>query len=710
MSEYAKNSNRELNENHLFNDFPKPTVQEWREVVEKSLKGATIEEKLVTRTYEGIALQPMYGREDVENIPFLHSNPGEYPYVRGVEQSGYQNQAWEISQEFDFSSPEEFNKVARHDLEKGQTMLHIILDEATDLYHLSIKEEHNHNLNKGLILSSIEDFEKAFYKINLEEVPISIETVNGGKAFFATFVAYLLKQNTDLSKIKGSIGMDPLGQLVQIGTLPNSINNTYDMMSDITKWTIKNLPKVQTIQVNTHQFHNAGGNSVHELAFALATGLEYLRELEKREVSLDDAAGQMQFSFSIGSNFFMEIAKFRAARMLWARIVKELGGNEASQKMRIHARTSAWTKTKYDPYVNILRSTLEAFAGVIGGTESLHISPFDAAIGQSSEFSRRIARNTHLILDKEANISKVADPAGGSWYVESLTYALAEKAWELFQKIEETGGMYESLKFGFPQDLVEKSSENKATNIKKRKDKFVGTNIFPNLKESPLPTKEYQNVSEIKSNDKDIKSNNRVKSLQDFKLTKSIEDCISAATNGATISELIEAMELTSIELPSIRTIPTHRGAEHFESLRKYTNDYISRTGEQIEVFVVNFGPISAYKARADFVTDFFEVGGFHVNHSEGFNLVSDAIKAIKLSKAKIIAICSTDDQYPELVPVLSKKIKLIDSNKTVLLAGNPTSEDKSSYKQFGVDDFIHLRVNNFEMLENLQINGGYRI
>lgn len=714
MTEKLENPEQHAAEKGLFNDFRTPTFQQWREVAEKTLKGATIEEKLVTNTYEEISLQPMYRNEDIEKYPHTYSMPGDFPYVRGTNKLGYREEPWEVCQELVYSTPEEFNQAARHDLEKGQTMLHLVLDE-TSWPDLDSDWTQLKNVKRsGVSISSFQDFQKAFQDINLEEVPIYIEAGMAGFPFFASFMAYLQQQNQDPQKMRGCIGMDPLGQLVRKGILPYSTNQLYEMMSEITKWSIEHAPHVQTIVVQAHPYHDAGGNAVQELAFAISTGVEYLRELEKQQVSIDDAAQRMRFSFSIGSNFFMEIAKFRAARMLWSRIVKELDGNEVSQKMCIHARTSAWTKTIYDPYVNILRGTVEAFGGIIGGVNSLHVSPFDEAIRPADEFSRRIARNTHMILEKEANLSKVADPAGGSWYIESLTYSLAEKAWELFQRIEETGGMYKALQAGFPQEIVAKTAEERTGNIKRRKDKFVGTNIYPNLNEIPEVHNEKDQIQgQVSAGVDQLKSHVHFLSvqeaLQDFTENHSIENAIKAASAGASLNDLVKAMRLPESMIPSVRTVRIHRGAEPFESLRENSEKYKKRTGQRPQVFVANVGPVSKYKHRADFVTDFFEVGGFNVIQHEGFDTIAEAVQAFRFSKASIVVICSNDETYPELVPSLTRSIKQYKMETSVLLAGNPSREDRIIYTEAGVDDFIHPLVNNYEKLEVLQMKGGIR-
>ncbi|MCM3113718.1 acyl-CoA mutase large subunit family protein [Neobacillus sp. MER 74] len=709
-----------MTEKSLFQEFPTPSFQQWREVVEKSLKGASIEEKLVTKTYEEILLQPMYRKEDVENYPHLSSLPGDFPYMRGTNEEGYREVPWDVCQELNYSTPEEFNHAARNDLEKGQTMLHMVINE-DKWYEPNSNQRKIHPL--GVSLSNLQDFQIAFQDINLEEIPIYIESGSTGYPFFATLMAYLKTQKVDTKKIRGCIGMDPLGKLTLKGTLPYSINQAYELMSDLTKWSKLHAPKLQTIMIGARPYHEAGGNAFQELAFAVATGVEYLRNLVNQHNSIDEVAQRMSFSFSIGSNFFMEMAKFRAARMLWARIVKELGGNETSQKMHIHARTSAWTKTINDPFVNILRGTVEAFAGIMGGVNSLCVSPFDEAIRPADEFSRRIARNTQLILEKEAHLGKVVDPAGGSWYIETLTFSLAEKAWELFQKVEELGGMYSALQEGFPQKIVARTADEKTENIKRRTQKFVGVNIYPKLSEPSIGSRvsneqnKFQNqTSALDQVDSyDDHQNSLVNSLfvkeaiQDFISNHAIENAIIAAKTGASIEDLVAAIKLPVFITPSIQTLHIHRAAEPFEELRRNSDAYKKRTGGLPKVFVTNIGVLPNDKHRIDFITDFFEIGGFTVIQHEGLPTITEAVTAYRFSQANIVVICTREDHYSEAVSSLARNIRRYKEEVPIVLSGNPSQVDKGLYIQAGVNDFIHPEVNIYQMLLELQELGGVR-
>ena len=383
---------QELNEeNQLFSEFPVPTYQEWRKAVEKSLKGASFEEKLVSKNYEGISLQPMYRQEDIEGLSHLSSLPGAVPYVRGTRALGYQEKPWEVSQELVYSTPKEFNEAAKNDLQRGQTMLNLVLDQASALGQDPDQALPENVGRGGVSISSLKDFNQALEGIDLEQTPLLIQAGCAGLPVYSMLVTHAGQAGLNISKLRGCVGMDPLGTLAKEGTIPFSLKKAYDFMASFTFWAKDETPELQTILVQGDPFHNAGGNAVQELAFALASGVEYVRGMQERGLSIEEIAPRMLFSFSIGSNFFMEIAKLRAGRLLWSKIIDAFGGNEEAQKMTIHARTSSWTKTVYDPYVNMLRGTAEAFAAIIAGVDSLHVSPFDEAVRPADEFSRRIA-------------------------------------------------------------------------------------------------------------------------------------------------------------------------------------------------------------------------------------------------------------------------------------------------------------------------------
>lgn len=417
----------------------------------------------------------------------------------------------------------------------------------------------------------------------------------------------------------------------------------------------------------------------------------------ERGLTIDDVACRMTFSFSIGSNLFMEIAKFRAARMLWATIIKAFGGNDTSQKMNIHARTSQWNKTIYDPHVNILRGAIEAFAGAVGGVDSMHVAPFDELTHAPSEFSGRIARNTQIILQEEAHIGKVNDPAGGSWYVEALTDEVAKKAWHLFQEVETHGGMSQALHAEFPQQTIAKTAAKREENIKLRKDVLVGTNQYANPQEKVRENK--QEVDQIKRKD----SKQTIESFLPNRSTLMTE-AIEAAQAGATIAEIGNALP-GHTDTTTMTRIRQKRGAEPFEQLRVAMEKHVEKTGKRLKVFLANVGPIGAYKARSDFASGFFEVGGFEILANNGFATVEEAAQAALESEASTIVIVGKDDTYSEAIPILLERLSSADT--TIYLAGKLPEETLNQYKRAGLKDAIHVQSNVYDILVELQKKKG---
>ncbi|MCC9004076.1 MAG: acyl-CoA mutase large subunit family protein, partial [Candidatus Competibacter sp.] len=432
--------------------------------------------------------------------------------------------------------------------------------------------------------------------------------------------------------------------------------------------------------------------------------------MQARGLSIDDIAPRIRFSLSIGTNFFMEIARLRAARLLWAKIVQAFGGNEASQKMSLHARTSAWNQTVYDPHVNLLRATTEAFSGAVGGCDSLHISPFDELVRVPDEFSRRVARNTHTVLREESHITRTVDPAGGSWYVENLTDSVARKTWAIFQEVEKQGGMAKALETGWPQSQIAGTATKRAANLAKRKDIFVGTNMYPNLKETrlePAPVDAWAVQSERAAALKQYRASADAGQKQTAldalaKGGNAVETAIQAALAGASLGEIAQAARANAKPGPTANAVHAHRGAQAFEALRQAAETYTARIGQRPQVFLATMGPLTQHKARADFATAFVGVGGFETIYPAGFGTPDEAADAALASSAKAVVICSTDPTYPDIVPSLVQKLKKAAPDLVVMLAGYP-ADHVEAFKAAGVDDFIHLNANCQALLSTLQ-------
>nr|VFJ58095.1 MAG: methylmalonyl-CoA mutase [Candidatus Kentron sp. DK] len=695
-----------------FGEFPIPSYDEWREAAVKGLKGAPFE-KLITKTYEGIELQPMYRADALEGIAHVDGLPGFAPYVRGTASLGYQEKAWEVTQELHYATPEEFNEALRADLPRGQTAINLAIDQAALMGQDPDADVGDDVGKKGVSIASGQDLEKALQGIDLTEFHFLTQAGAEAIPLAALICALLDKQGKSPADIDGCIGMDPLGSLARDGHLPRPINGVYDGMAQFTKWAAANAPKLLTITVQGHPYHDGGASATQELGFCLATAVEYLREITRRGPSVDEVASRMVFSFSIGSNFFMEIARMRAARVAWAKIVKAFGGNEQSQKMAIHARTSNWNKTLYDPYVNMLRTTTESFSGVLGGVDSMHIAPYDEVAGAPTDFSRRIARNTHIILREEVGIPRAVDPAGGSWYVEKLTDDVARKAWDTLQEMEKAGGMFEALEKGIPQQQIAEVAEKRAADAAKRKAIFVGVNQYANMGDKPLQPAAREDALALQAK--------RAKEIAAYRGTRNANACkaaldklmeaepaevviaaINAAKAGATLGEISQALAKEDAFDTVMTPVAIHRGSEPFEALRQTMKAYAEKNGSPAKVFSANMGPIPQHKGRADFSRGYLEVGGFDVIGNNGFQTVEDAARAAKESGAKAVVICSTDKTYPDLVPPLTKLLKANDPNTIVLVAGYP-KDLVEGFKQAGVDDFIYMGGNCLGLMQKLQ-------
>lgn len=698
-----------------FDEFEPASYEAWRKEAEASLKGAPFEKKLISKTYEGIDLQPIYNPEDLQGATFAGALPGFAPFLRGDHALGYQARPWDICQRLNYATSKEFNSAARHDLQRGLTALNLWLDKASrdgnDPEHAKIGEVGY----GGLSISCLEDLAIALEGIDLTQVPLFMRSGASALQLAALLVALAIKKGHGPKDLVGCIEMDPVGVLSHQGTLPQSLESAYREMALLTRWATENAPKLQTICVHTRTYHESGANAVQELALALATGVEYLREMSKRGLSVEEVAPRIRFAFTVSSNFFMEIAKLRAARVLWARIVKEFGGSEQAQKMTLHVRTALINKTVYDPYVNMLRTTMEAFSSVLGGCDSLHVGPFDDAIRPPDDFSRRIARNTQIILQQEAQLARVADPAGGSYYIEWLTEQLARKAWAEFQQVEADGGIYAALSAGKPQQAIEKIAAARLKNIAVRKDVIVGTNMYPNIGEKlldPRPVdlkavyerraKQIADYRTSAANDAETVVLDSLTNILEASEEQIFNACVKAALVGATLGEITRTLRSGDAQRPCIKPLKPFRLAGDFETLRRKTDAYLAKNGVRPRVFLANMGPLRQHKARADFSAAFVQVAGFEPIYPKGFQSVEEAAQAALASGTKIVVICSTDDTYPEIVPGLAAALKAGNPEITVILAGYPT-EQIEAYKQAGVDDFIHVRANCHDLLANLQ-------
>ncbi len=605
----------------------------WRETVEKELKGVPFEKKLVTRTPEGIAQQPLYHRGMVEAVPHRDTLPGQVPFLRGLHARGAKGDvAWRIAQAIPAASASEFNKTLLAALERGQNAV----------------------LLPAAFLADAPTLAAALAGIHFGGAPV-LGSAGASAAQLPAVVAATVKaRGEELSAVAGALTADPLAVLASTGELAAPVDT---LVAELAAWTKAAAPAnaLKTIGVDAGWVVEGGGTAAQELAAALAMAVEYLRRLGAAGIDAKTAAPRVQFSFAIGAQFFPELAKFRAFRVLWARVCSAFGDASLAAGAGVHARTALFDKTVFDPYVNMLRNTTEALSAVLGGVDSIQIGAFDEVVRTPDEFSQRIARNIGLMLSEEFNFNEVADAAGGSWLIEKFTDELARKAWSIFQDIESKGGFLAALVAGEFQKLVAASAADKRKALDTRRLSVLGTNLFPNLKEKPL---------------------------------EGSLPAASAATAPAVVT---------------VTPVKAWRAAEGYEELRAIADRYTAANGKRPQVFLAKIGPVKQHKPRADFSAGFFAVGGFEAIGKQAFESAEEAAQAAAASGASVAVLCSTDDTYPELVPAFAAALKAAKPDIVAVLAGLPAEQATvDAFKQAGIDEFIHVRANIRAMLAQL--------
>lgn len=670
----------------LRDDFPYPTYEEWKAVVEKDLKGVPFEKKLITKTYEGIDLQPIYNLPDIEALPFIDELPGFRNHLRGNNAAGYISGDWKLTQKIHQNYPDEFNAALKNGIENGLNAIYL---------HCCLKIEKS------------SDFEIMFRDIDLTKYPIYFSPQYSGLAYLSLFAAYLKSAGYNLSDIKGGLSIDPINRLAAKGELPLPLDYLYNEMAEVIKWTDKNMPQMKVIAVDSSVYQRAGASSVQELAYSLSTAVEYFNQMTDIIPEPDLLAEKFRFTFGTGSFYFMEVAKLRAARILWSKILPEYGvKDDEITMMDIEAASTTYNQTEFDPYVNILRNTTEAFSAIVGGADSIRTNPFDESFRAPDDFSERIARNTQSILRDESNLNKYIDPAGGSYYIEKLTSMIAEKVWDEFTAIQSKGGIIACLTDGSLQDAIEKVHQERLKDFNKRKNILVGINMYANMQEELLPERKAKETDRTAELEKFRNSRDNAK-LKDalIKLPKgtNIDAAVECAALGALRNEINEVSANIHL-LPSLKitSVKKHRLSESYEEMRKK----IYAIKPTPKIFLCTMGDVRQHKARADFARGFFETAGFDVIYDRPFSTPEEASEEALKSGAIAAVICSTDETYPELVPAIAKHLK---GKIMLILAGYP-KEQIEAHKANGIEQFIYVGADAFGILNNiveLALKGG---
>lgn len=677
-------------------DFPAASYAEWRKLVEADLAGVPFEKKLVTHTYEGIDIQPVYTRQefDAANDPF--GFPGMPTFVRGARPLGQVLSGTDLRQQYAEPDLVAANRAILADLAGGATSIELQLDAAA-AHGLEPGDDAAAALagQGGVMAYSVDDLDTALTGVDLAAVGVAL--VAG--AAFAPAAALLaeLWQRRDVppNEACGAFNADPLFVLARQGQLPMSADQALSTLGDLAAWTSANLPHVTAVAVDTSPYHHAGATAAQDLAIAMATATTYLRAMTAADLSIVDAARQILFRLSLGTHHFLAIAKLRAARRLWARVVEAAGGSDDSAAMQIHARVSDRVLTERDPYVNILRNTVGVFAAILGGAQVVTSVPLDQVVGPADDFTRRVARNTLLVLEQEAHLHRVIDPAGGSWFLDRITTDLAAEAWKIFQEIERRGGMLAVLESGWIAGEIEAAFAPRAKDIARRKEGITGVSEFPNVAEEPI-TRTAPNVAALRraAIERIAKKATSVPaSINNFAAA------LDAAANGATIGQLARALRFH--QSPAhIEPLPARGFAEPFEELRDAADAWQAKHGTRPRVFLANLGPVAHHTARATYSKNFFEAGGFEVISNEGYRDAPAAAAAFQESGATIAVICSSDKLYPDVVPPTAAALKQAGA-RSVVLAGNP-GENEAAWRAAGVDRFIFMKCDVLATLRDM--------
>ena len=608
------------NKEKLFTEFTAPTTQEWLDKIEVDLKGADFQKRLVWRTNEGFNVQPFYRREDLANLKTPDALPGEFPFVRGNKKD---SNVWYVRQNIVVNDPKEANKKALDILNKGIDSLGFKIPGS------QVSKETVEALLEGILCDIVEVNFVTCQRHSLELAEI--------------LVAYFEKKGYDKEKVVGSIEWDPMKKIVMKGKDVTPVLAFGPKLVEA----LKAYPNFRCIAVSSDALNNAGAYIVQELGYALAWGNEYLQQLTDAGVDVDLAAKSIKFNMGVSENYFMEIAKFRAARLLWAQIVKQYEPkNDDSCQMCVNATTSTYNQTLFDSYVNLLRSQTEAMSAALGSVHSMVVTPFDAPYEEATDFSERIARNQQLLIKEESHFDRIVDPSAGSYYIEHLTDALAQEAWKIFLKVEEEGGFLAAIKAGTIQDDINATNVKRHGDAAKRKEFLLGTNQFPNFTE--------------KSEGK-----------------KAVAACCCATASDAT-------------EEPAFKAINSTRLAADFEDLRIHTEE------TKVPVaFMLTIGNLAMRQARAQFSCNFLACAGYKVIDNLGFKTVEEGVDAALEAKADIVVICSSDDEYAEYaIPAF----KYLNGRAMFVVAGAPACME--DLKAAGIENYIHVKCNVLETLK----------
>jgi methylmalonyl-CoA mutase len=668
-------------------DSERVTRADWQELAAKEVKGDPA--KLTWNTPEGIAVQPLYTAEDLEGLEAVDTMPGFTPFLRGVRATMYANRPWTIRQYAGFSTAAESNAFYRANLAAGQMGLSVAFDLAT---HRGYDSDHPRVVGDvgkaGVAIDSVEDMKILFDGIPLDKMTVSM-TMNGAVLpILAGYVVAAEEQGVSEDQLAGTIQNDILKEFMVRNTYIYPPAPSMRIVADIIEYTARRMPKFNSISISGYHMQEAGATAVQELAFTIADGLEYVRAALDRGLDIDEFAGRLSFFFAIGMDFFMEVAKLRAARLLWSRVIGQFDPQKpGSSMLRTHCQTSGVSLTEQDPYNNIVRTTIEALAAVLGGTQSLHTNSFDEAIALPSEFAARVARNTQLILAEETGVTHVVDPLGGSYYVEALTDKLATEAWRLIEEVEALGGMTKAVESGMPKLRIEEAAAKRQAAIDRGEAVIVGVNKY-RLAEEPVV--DARDVDDVSVREQQLARLAQVRASRDEARTQAalerlregaaatgnlLELAIDATRARATVGEISDALEsVFTRHRATIRSIAGVYGAPYqgdagFAEVQRKIEEFAEHEGRRPRILVVKLGQDGHDRGAKVIATAFADLG-FDVDVGPLFQTPEEAARDAIENDVHIVGVSSQAAGHRTLIPELIAQLREQGGDNILVVAG----------------------------------------
>jgi len=663
-------------------DFPAAHEKTWRNLVEKALGSAAFE-NLISVTYDRLEIEPLYTLEDWQGMADPLGFPGATPYVRGGTTLGAAKSGWDIRQAQSHPDPEVANQQIKEDLEKGATSILLEVDPTGD---------------NGVMIQSLADLETTLNGVHLDLAAVTLSPTGPSLPLAALLMTLLEQRGAGPKQFAGSFGADPLSSLAVNGKLivplPEALARTADLACHVSRKYLK----ARAITINAVRYHSAGATEAQEIACSIASAVAYLRSMTKAGLTIDEACHQIAFNYAADTNFFLTIAKLRAARRLWGRVAEASGATGNNCASSIGAMASPRMMSRCDPWVNILRVTVACFGAGLGGASSITTLPFDSALGLPGAVGCRIARNTQIILQEESFIDRVIDPAGGSLFLDSLTNRLAETAWSLFQDIERAGGMGQALTSGIISKELHKAWLERAKNISRREDSLIGVSEFADINEAKVGVGQIDiDAIGVRARKRAADSKSDVKNLPTAGNGLLTAALVASARNKATVAAMASAL---AGKPTTIRVMPQYRLAEDFEKLRHAADAHAAKHGSLPKIFLANLGTMAQFTPRSTFAKHFFGAGGVEAVAADNNDDTTTIVSSFKQSGAAAAVICSCDEIYKESAAPVAEALK--KAGTVVVYLSGRGGLLEHNYRRAGVDEFIYSGSDVLEILRDL--------